>query len=83
MRNICPAIANDKNQNRCVSIVSLANQIYKAQTPKSKRHLPGRNSNTGGKKEQGKKENLRVEGRGKSSHPNRSEPESWLHHWRA
>lgn len=36
-----------------------------------------------GEKEQRKKENLRVEGRGKSSHPNRSEPESWLHHWRA
>jgi hypothetical protein len=55
MRNICPAIANDKNQNRCVSIVSLANQIYKAQTPKSKRHLPGRNSNTGGKKNKERK----------------------------
>jgi hypothetical protein len=50
MRNICPAIANDKNQNRCVSIVSLANQIYKAQTPIPRDTSPAETQTLGGKR---------------------------------
>lgn len=55
MRNICPAIANDKNQNRCVSIVSLANQIYKAQAPIPRDTSPAETQTLGGKRNKERK----------------------------